>query len=53
MPSNDVSIIILPLEYLNMSKHETVTAFTFAVVMSSDFMIKSLNLIAGLFGGAK
>ena len=28
-------------------------AFTFAVVMSSDFMIKSLNLIAGLFGGAK
>ena len=28
-------------------------AFSFAVVMSSDFMIKSLNLIAGLFGGAK
>ena len=28
-------------------------AFTFAVIMSSDFMIKSLNLIAGIFGGAK
>ena len=28
-------------------------AFTFAVVMSSDFMIKSLNLIAGFFGGSK
>lgn len=28
-------------------------AFSFAVIMSSDFMIKSLNLIAGLFGGRK
>ncbi len=28
-------------------------AFSFSVIMSSDFMIKSLNLIAGLFGGAK
>lgn len=28
-------------------------AFTFAVIMSSDFMIKSLNLVAGIFGGAK
>lgn len=28
-------------------------AFTFAVIMSSDFMIKSLNLLAGIFGGAK
>lgn len=28
-------------------------AFSFAVIMSSDFMIKSLNLIAGLFGGKK
>ncbi len=28
-------------------------AFTFAVIMSSDFMIKSLNLIAGIAGGAK
>ena len=28
-------------------------AFTLTVVMSSDFMIKSLNLIAGFFGGAK
>ena len=28
-------------------------AFTFAVIMSSDFMIKSLNLIAGFFGGSK
>ena len=26
-------------------------AFSFAVIMSSDFMIKSLNLIAGFFGG--
>ena len=28
-------------------------AFSFAVIMSSDFMIKSMNLIAGLFGGRK
>lgn len=28
-------------------------AFTFAVIMSSDFMIKSLNLVAGISGGAK
>ena len=28
-------------------------AFSFAVIMSSDFMIKSLNLIAGIFGGSK
>ena len=28
-------------------------AFTFAVIMSSDFMIKSLNLLAGISGGAK
>lgn len=28
-------------------------AFSFAVIMSSDFMIKSLNLIAGFFGGSK
>lgn len=28
-------------------------AFTFAVIMSSDFMIKSLNLLAGIPGGAK
>lgn len=28
-------------------------AFSFAVIMSSDFMVKSLNLIAGFFGGAK
>ena len=28
-------------------------AFSFSVIMSSDFMIKSMNLIAGLFGGAK
>ena len=28
-------------------------AFSFAVIMSSDFMIKSLNLIAGIFGRAK
>ena len=28
-------------------------AFSFAVIMSSDFMIKSLNLIAGIFGGTK
>ena len=28
-------------------------AFTFAVIMSSDFMIKSLNLVAGIIGGAK
>ncbi len=28
-------------------------AFTFAVIMSSDFMIKSLNILAGIFGGAK
>ena len=28
-------------------------AFTFAVIISSDFMIKSLNLVAGIFGGAK
>ncbi len=28
-------------------------AFSFAVIMSSDFMIKSLNLITGFFGGSK
>ena len=28
-------------------------AFSFSVIMSSDFMIKSMNLIAGLFGGTK
>lgn len=28
-------------------------AFSFALIMSSDFMIKSLNLIAGIAGGAK
>ena len=28
-------------------------AFSFAVIMSSDFMIKSLTLIAGFFGGSK
>ena len=28
-------------------------AFSFAVIMSSDFMIKALNLLAGIFGGAK
>lgn len=28
-------------------------AFSFAVIMSSSFMIKALNLIAGFFGGSK
>ena len=40
-------------ELLHPSQLFRFAAFTFAVIMSSDFMIKSLNLVAGIFGGAK
>ena len=40
-------------ELLHPSQLFRFAAFTFAVIMSSDFMIKSLNLVAGIFGGTK
>lgn len=40
-------------ELLHPSQLFRFAAFTFAVIMSSDFMIKAVNLIAGIAGGAK